>query len=324
MDAGIKKDTYRLLFPKEYLWIFERTYRIQKDIYEIRIRCGAPLCFETAHGRYYAGNDKTTVKDMQHAFCVTMQEVQLWLQHLCRHSLYAFREELVQGYFTVCGGHRVGVVGQVVWGEDGRENLKYINSINIRIAHEAVGCAKEVLPELFEGKKLCSTLIVSPPMCGKTTLLRDLIRCISDGINQEKPLKVGVVDERGEIAACYMGEAQNQVGLHTDIYTNCCKSEGVYRLLRSMSPQVIAMDELGSLQEAEAIRNAFYMGCTILATAHADGLESLYRNTTLNVLLGEGKFERIVLLEHTNHFDATVHRAVKRQKSREAGEDGSD
>lgn len=306
MDTGNKKDSYCMLFPKEFFWVYNRTCPMVKEIYEIRIRCGAPVSVETAKGRFYAGKDEL-VRKVENTPYMKIQDVQLWLQHLCRHSMYAFRDELIQGFFTVCGGHRIGVVGQVVRSEEGEENVKYISSINIRIAHEVIGCASSILPKLFEGKRFCSTLIASPPMCGKTTLLRDLIRCISDGIYLNQPMKVGVIDERGEIAACYMGEAQNHVGLHTDVYTNCRKSEGVFRLLRSMSPQVIAMDEFAGAEEAEAIEKAFFMGCTMLATVHASGISGILSNRELAHLISINRFERIVVLERIQEFHASVY-----------------
>ncbi len=306
MEADIRKDTYRLLFPKEFQWLYELTWQMSKEIYEIRIRCAAPICVETGTGRYYAGTGQVLVKNMQNLRNVSMKEVQLWIQHLCRYSLYAFREELIQGFFTVCGGHRIGVVGQVVWGENGVENLKYISGINIRIAHEIIGCARDLLPKLFDKNRLCSTLIISPPMCGKTTLLRDLIRCISDGEYCNNPLKVGVIDERGEIAACYMGEAQHHIGIHTDVYTNCNKTDGFLRLLRSMSPQVIAMDELGEDAEIHMIEKAFFMGCSIIASAHANGIEAVLNRPLLLSLFCRNKFERVVVLDENSCFKKEV------------------
>ncbi len=303
----IKRDAYLMLFPKEFRWMEEKTKELQGEIYEIRIRNHAPLCIETVNGRYYWCKGNELTRDVKNACFVSDQELQGWLQHLCRHSLYAYKEELTEGYFTVCGGHRVGVVGQVINKTSETENLKYISSINIRVAHEMIGCAEKVLPFLYKNKSFCSTLIVSPPMGGKTTLLRDVIRCISDGVYSEKSLKVGVIDERGEIAACYMGCVQNQLGYHTDVYTNCRKTEGILRLLRSMSPQVIAMDELGKKDELDAVEEAFFHGCKILATMHIRNPKLLFTNPEMRKLFGTQRFERIIAMKEDGGFLSKVY-----------------
>ena len=144
--------------------------------------------------------------------------------------------------------------------------------MNIRIAHEVRGAADPILPWVYEEKRPLDTLILSPPGCGKTTLLRDLIRRVSDG-NRFAPGKtVGVVDERSEIAGTFRGRAQNDVGMRTDVLDGCSKAEGLLLLLRSMSPDVIAVDELGGEEEIRCVRQALRCGCAVFATMHAGSL----------------------------------------------------
>ena len=166
------------------------------------------------------------------------------------------------------GGHRVGVAGKVIMEKDKVKNIQYISSVNIRVSHEVLGCADRLLPYITKNMQVCHTLIISPPCCGKTTLIRDLIRQISDGNQYVKGCSVGVVDERSELGGCYLGIAQNHLGTRTDILDCCPKAEGMIMLIRSMSPQVIAVDEIGTSEDIHAIEYAMQCGCKLIASVH--------------------------------------------------------
>lgn len=307
MQHDIKRDAFMMLFPSGFRLMAEHLYKIKEKIYEIRVRKNAPLCIYTSLGLFYLNCAGEQVRNHEDAMFMTSEAVESWLLHLCRNSLYAYKDELAQGYLTVQGGHRIGVVGQVIAEREEIETVKYISSMNIRVAHEIIGCAKEILPALYEDGQIRSTLIVSPPMCGKTTLLRDLIRCISNGVYDGRPRKVCVADERGEIAAAYMGCLQNDLGYHTDVFTNCRKADGMIRFLRSMSPELIATDELGSEADFMAVREIFGYGCKILATMHAQHPEYIKENPKVRGLINSYGFERMVGIGAKGRFIPEVY-----------------
>lgn len=266
---------------------------------EIRIRSGKPVLFYSGNQEYILKRKGKLVpthkRDMTDCYVADSLEIRKILDKISGHSLYAYQEELRQGYFTMEGGHRIGLAGKAVVEEGEIKTLKQISFFNIRIAHERKGCGKKVIERLYEGDKLKHTLILSPPGCGKTTLLRDLIRLISDGICFA-PMTVGVADERGEIGASVRGIPTNDLGIRTDVIDGCPKGEGIFMLLRSMAPKVIAVDEIGSQKEFEAICQAVNSGCTILATAHGSSYDELKDRPLFASFLKEKIFERYILL----------------------------
>ena len=218
------------------------------------------------------------------------------METFSRHSLYAFEEEIGQGFLTIEGGHRVGISGKAVVSGHEIRTIREISGLNIRIAHEVKGCADSVLPWLFRDGEFLDTLIVSPPGAGKTTILRDLIRQISDGGDWFEGRNVSVVDERSEIGACVQGVPQCDLGMRTDILDGCPKAEGLMMMLRSMAPQVLAVDEIGTEKDLEAVRYGMNCGCRILATVHGDSAEGIMRKREISELIREGWFSRMVVL----------------------------
>jgi stage III sporulation protein AA len=190
----------------------------------------------------------------------------------------------------------VGVAGKVVTEGDQITCLRHISFINIRLAHQIPGCADPVLPYLISDGQLCSTLIISPPGCGKTTLLRDLIRQISNGSRVLPGMTVGVVDERSEIAGSYLGIPQNDVGIRTDVLDCCPKSRGMMMLLRSMSPQVIAVDEIGGGDDVVALLRVRSCGCRLIASMHGDSFADASGRLSADGILAAGMFQRFLVL----------------------------
>lgn len=234
-------------------------------------------------------------------YIVTREDIREMLEYISNYSLYAYEQEMKQGYITIEGGHRVGMTGQAIIENGKVKNLRYISSINLRMSHEILGCADPIFPYITYNKKLYHTLIVSPPRCGKTTLLRDMIRQISNGNGWINGMSVGVVDERSELGGCYMGVAQNQLGIRTDVLDCCPKAEGMIMLIRSMGPEVIAVDEIGTVEDVHAIEYAMHCGCKMLATVHADSMEELRKKPLFDQMVVEKRFERYVLLENREH-----------------------
>ena len=232
---------------------------------------------------------------------ITKEEIRETMEYVSHYSLYAYENELRQGFLTVEGGHRIGVAGKVIIEKEKVKNIQYISSVNVRVSHEMLGCADRLLPYITKNRQVCHTLIISPPCCGKTTLIRDLIRQISDGNEYVKGCSVGVVDERSELGGCYLGIAQNHLGSRTDILDCCPKADGMIMLIRSMSPQVIAVDEIGTSEDIHAIEYAMQCGCKLIASVHGLDMDEATRKPVLGELIRRRMFERYVVLGSGKH-----------------------
>lgn len=277
---------------------------------EIRFRVGKPLLFYMDNREYILMKDGRLIEENKEKssrpYLTQAGEIRVILDRISKHSLYACQEEIRQGYFTLEGGHRAGFAGKVVVENRNVKTMKYISFCNIRIAHEKKGCAKEILPRILKKGRLCHTLIVSPPGCGKTTLLRDMIRMISDGFSYRDEdmgkmtyfpgITVGVADERSEIGAAVRGVPTNDLGMRTDLLDGVPKAEGIFMLLRSMAPRVIGVDEIGSQEDFFAVRQAKNSGCVILATAHGNSREEIEKKPLFGTFLEEQIFDRYVVL----------------------------
>lgn len=271
---------------------------------EIRIRENRPLEIGYAGCCAFVRPDGSLTADFRTAYAPGRADCRALLERVTGHSLYAMEEELRRGYVTVEGGHRIGLAGRAVLEQGSVARLRDIAGFNVRIARPRGGCASGVLPGILESRErsVRHTLIVSPPQQGKTTLLRDLIRCISSGEWHAPSAagwggrKVGVVDERSEIGACEAGVPSFDLGPRTDILDACPKAEGIMMMIRSMSPEVIAVDEIGRPEDGEAIREALHAGVKVLATAHAADLADVFSRPVLAGLAEEGVFGAYVLL----------------------------
>lgn len=263
---------------------------------EIRLRVGRPFVIVQGGREAFLTEEGARTGDFRRAWQVTAQELRETMELIGKYSLYAYEDELRQGYLTLRGGHRVGVAGKTVLEGDKVKSIRYISCINIRLSHEVPGCADRVLPYLYGEHGLCHTLIISPPRCGKTTLLRDLVRQISNGDERNKGHTVGVVDERSEICGCYMGIPGNDVGIRTDVIDACPKAEGMMMLVRSMAPEVIAVDEIGRYEDIHAIETVLYSGCRLIATVHGSDLADIQSKPLFQRLMAEQVFERYIIL----------------------------
>lgn len=262
------------------------------DLYEIRMRVGRPVFLICREGECFLRGRGSS------PYLVTDEDVKETLEYVSGYSLYAYEDEIRQGYISVQGGHRVGITGKVVLDGDRIRGMKYISCINLRIAHEIPGCADAVMPFVRTKDWTAHTLIISPPRCGKTTLLRDIIRQLSSGTKDAPGVTVGVVDERSEIAGCYQGIPQNDLGERTDVLDGCPKAEGMQMLIRSMSPAVVAVDELGREEDFRAVESVIHCGCKLIATAHGDSLTDILRKPFFARLREMQVFERYIVLRN--------------------------
>ena len=287
-----------MLFPEGSRDRWREVAKMARRLQEIRLRACLPLSILVDNREYFVDRQGQIVDIPGEAARPLPEELENLLGHLCKYSIYAFADEIRQGFLTVQGGHRVGLAGQVILDGEGRiKNMKYIRYLNIRIAHQIRGAADALMPCLYEDGQVISTLLISPPGGGKTTMLRDIIRQVSDGTVYGRGINVSVVDERSEIAGSYLGVSQNDVGIRTDVLDGCPKVEGMMRLIRSMAPRVLAVDEVGSLADAQALQMAGGCGCKLLATIHGGSMEEVRRKDYMRYIMEQGLFERYVMLD---------------------------
>lgn len=253
---------------------------------EIRIKVGKPL-------NIVLDNTETIFN-----YVVSREDIKFIIQRVSNYSLYAFEEDIRQGYITIQGGHRVGLAGQCVIENNSIKTIKNITSLNIRVCREIIGCSNNLINSLVENNRVFNTLIISPPKCGKTTLLRDITRNISNGISQIgfQGKRTVVIDERSEIAACFNGIPQMNVGMRTDVYDSCIKSEGMMMAVRGLSPEVIICDEIGTYKDMEGLMMAYNSGVSIIATLHGRNIEELYRRPVFKEIIENNIINKVVLL----------------------------
>lgn len=269
---------------------------MSNDIEEIRLRANRPLSLKLSQ----------EIKTIE--YVVTQTEILQAFEKVCENSVYSYRKQICDGYITIRGGNRVGIVGSAVIDNGQVININYISSLNFRIARQKIGCSNKIIEDIIDKPKnsIHNTLIISPPGCGKTTMLRDIVRNISNGIKSInfRGKNIGVVDERGEIAAMYKGIPQNDIGIRTDVIDNMPKPEAMRMLVRSMAPDIIVCDEIGSIKDVQAIDYVMCSGVKGIFTAHGKDIEELNKNPELSRLLNKQTFERIVLLNPQKRGDA--------------------
>lgn len=253
------------------------------ELQEIRIRVGRKTILKY--------NNEEIIN-----YIPTQKEILSIVQMLCENSIYSYQSQMCNGFITLYGGHRVGITGNIAMKDNKISNINYISSLNFRIAREIIGISDSIINYIIEGINsetiVNNTLIISPPGYGKTTLLRDLVRNLSN-----KGYTISLIDERGEIAAMYKGTPQNDVGLRTDVMDNVTKSLGMKIAVRTMSPQIIVTDEIGTKEDVEAINYGICSGVKGIFTAHANSIEDLRLNENLNKLYEQKIFNKLIFLE---------------------------
>ncbi|WP_054957694.1 stage III sporulation protein AA [Paenibacillus dakarensis] len=292
------------LFPDNVKRLLQNLPRgVLESVEEIRIREDRPLEVNAGGKFHYLSPEGKLILQPENAYKPSREDGHRLLDLISNHSLYTMEEELRKGFITIPGGHRVGLTGRTVLSGGRVEHIRDISGFNVRVAREIKGAADKVLPYLLDmkRKRVYHTLILSPPQHGKTTLLRDLARQISSGFwgrsNVRWPgMKVGIVDERSEIAGCQRGVPGFDVGPRTDVLDGCPKAEGMMMLLRSMSPDVLIVDEIGRPEDAEAVTEALHAGISVIATAHGSSVQDMRGRPALAGLVENRMFEMYTVL----------------------------
>ncbi len=235
------------------------------DVMEIRLRQGVSLSLVKPDGVFYVTKEGSLTKNYQEGIYVSQSDIKRGMELITRSSVYAYENEIKNGYITLSGGHRVGISGDAVTDSGRLSHLKTIQSMNYRFAKEIIGCASEVMPYITKADEIKNTILVSPPCCGKTTMLRDIARSLS-----VLGKKVSIVDERGEIAAIYDGCSPFDLGANCDVLSGVDKADGMLLMLRAMSPDVIITDEIGDERDFMAIAEIKKRGVKVITTLHGN------------------------------------------------------
>lgn len=275
------------------------------DAYEMHLGAGKPFCIYYMDGCYYLNQSGGLTRIPQRALSVTRAQIDEALELISESSLYSFSDEMCQGYITVRGGHRIGISGSAVKENGSVSRIKNISSLNYRIANEVLGAGDNVIKAIYEGQSVKNTLIISPPGGGKTTMLRDIIRQLS-----YMGIRISVVDERHEIAAMYDGRSCFDLGCCTDVLDGADKSEGMLMMLRSMSPRVIAADEIGTCEDAAAVKKIINSGVKIITTVHGHSREKIKNRPDISQISDE--FDVIITLS-SRQGAGTIEEIYKKQ-----------
>lgn len=254
------------------------------DAQEIRVRLGQAVLVRKQQ-REYMSLPKVSKAEMEDI-----------LERLNKSSLYALEEEYRQGFITLEGGHRVGLSGKALLQRGEIRALKDINALNIRLARNIYGAADELLRYICVDSEVQSTLLLGAPGAGKTTVLREIIRTLSNGEGLFRAYQVALADERSELAGMYEGKSSLDVGARTDVMDSCPKAQAMRMLIRSMAPEVLAADELGTREDIRAVEEALTAGIAVIATMHGKSMEDLYNRPGLENIMAKHLFRTIIIL----------------------------
>ncbi len=281
---------------------------------EIRLRNQQPLSLRIGARDLILDAKGKLHSDPAMGYIVKADDILRTIASISENSLYAFETEISRGYITIPGGHRVGLAGQVVLGHSEIKTIKNFSGIAFRIAREVKGCAGTILDFICPADSIPgNTLIISAPGCGKTTILRDIARCLSNGSQRRSGCNVTIVDERSEIAGTYLGQPQMDIGIRTDVLDACPKAAGMIMAIRSLSPQVVVTDEIGKSVDIDAIQDCLNAGVTVITSVHGGDLEQIKKRPLLNELLQTSAFANLVVLSR-RQGPGTVEQLVRWDK----------
>jgi len=268
--------------------------RIKATAFEVRLRVDRPIALTCAGQCWFVDRESQLHNVPSGCFIITSEHLSQAVVSMCAYSVHSHQQELANGYISLRGGHRAGISGTAVVSNGKINAVRDITSINLRVARQVYGAADRLVEQIFKSK-LCGVLIAGVPSSGKTTILRDLARQLADG-QTGRYIRVAVVDERGELGAVFEGVPQNNLGAACDILSNYPKGIGILTAVRTLSPQVIICDEIGSREEADSMLDGLNCGVKMIATAHASTVDELLRRRQIARLLEYGAFEKIVML----------------------------
>lgn len=282
------------LLPDRYKSVLESiSENIGVKVKEIRFRNGEPITLNTQNDIYYIRkNGVLTVSFSSDLIVTDEKDLQEIVFHLSRRSLHTYQDMIAKGFIPLRGGCKAGVVGRAVMKNGSVYSVSSFNSVNIRVARSFYGCSKDLIKNV--GEDCASFLIIGAPLSGKTTVLRDLCRFYS-GKDRLNPFKTAIIDERDEIASRSFGDGID-VGIHTDVLTLYPKAIGTEIAVRTLSPDIVVLDEIGSDEEARAMLSAVNTGVNFIATAHGSSLEEVLRRPNIKRLVNAGAFKKAVVL----------------------------
>ena len=268
--------------------------KIKNNIQEICIRINSSIIIFTQNKSYFVGkNGEITPEDPKNLL-ISQNDILETMKILCNFSIYSYQNQIKEGFITLKGGHRVGISGTAVINNNEIINISDISSINFRISREVLGCSDRIFDKF--GLDIGGTLIIGPPSSGKTTILRDIARKLSTSFEADKLIKVSIIDERREIAASYQGIPQRDIGF-SDVLSGFPKAEGIIRAIRTLSPKIIICDEIGGVEDAEAIKKSLNSGVGIIASIHAKSTDEMANSFRIKNILSSGAIKRAVLLD---------------------------
>lgn len=296
MDKNVQdfNDIVSNFSPKIKNSLIELPNELKQEVQEICLRVNSSIVIITSQKSFFLSSEGNLSPEDSKSFVVSQNDILETFKILCNFSIYSFQNQIKNNFITLKGGHRVGICGTAIIDGEKIINISDISSMNFRISKEIIGCSDKIFEKL--GLNLGGTLIVGPPASGKTTILRDIARKLSNTYENGKLIKVSIIDERREIAAVYQGVPQKDVGF-SDILNGFPKAEGIMRALRTLSPRIIICDEIGNNEDADAIRKSLNCGVGIIASVHAEFAEEILKSEKIKNILNSGAIKNVVLLD---------------------------